>query len=235
MFTFDMNILIIEDNIQVARNIKRMCQKIPVVNNVDIALGFQNGREKAQTGIYDLCLADISGGECSLEAANFIEHLRDICGEMPIIVITSVSSQEYLEKEGILLNATDYIFTPFHAKELELRIQRWLVGPVRQPTTKIAYDKLIYDFDTNEFYFEEKKLSLTKGEKSLLLILLKNSEKLLSSYLIKEKYWGDYSERGRNIRSNIQYLRKSLQPVCADWIRTVRGEGYILKKEKILK
>lgn len=107
----------------------------------------------------------------------------------------------------------------------------------RQPLTsrKMRYKSLSYDPTENQFYFDKTQIPLTKKSKALLQIFLKHPEKLLSTNLIKRRYWGDHepTTTSRNLRSNIQILRSSLKKVnCEDWIVTVRGEGYVLKSNQ---
>jgi DNA-binding response OmpR family regulator len=225
-----MNILIVEDEVLIARMIKKICQNIPAVNTLDIVLDYDAAIHKATSGIYDLFITDIFLGKEKYNGLNFCEKLRALNIETPIMIITSIYSLEYLEK-AFSLGVNDYIMKPFHPKELELRIHRWLKGSVSKSSTRVVYDNLSYDPNLHEFYFEDKKIELTKREKALLLIFLRHSEKLIPTHLMKEKFWGDMSEKNRNIRSNIQSLRKSLGNSCANWIQTVRGEGYILKKD----
>jgi DNA-binding response OmpR family regulator len=225
-----MNILIVEDEVLIARMIKKICQNIPAVNTLDIVMDYDSATLKAASGIYDLFITDIFLGKNRSNGLDFCEKLRALNIDSPIIIITSIYSLEYLEK-AFSLGVNDYIMKPFHPKELELRIHRWLKGVVSKTSARIIYDQLSYDPDRHEFYFADSKLELTKREKALLLIFLRHSEKLIPTHLMKEKFWGDMSDKNRNIRSNIQSLRRSLGESCANWIQTVRGEGYILKKE----
>lgn len=230
VIVFSMNILIVEDEVLIARMIKRICQNIPAVNTLDIVLDYDSAIAKAASGIYDLFITDIFLGKDKNNGLDFCEKLRALNIDTPIMVITSIYSLEYLEK-AFSLGVNDYIMKPFHPKELELRIHRWLQGGSSKTSAHMHYDRLSYDPNLHEFYFDHKKLDLTKREKTLLLIFLRHSEKLLPVHVMKEKFWGDISEKNRNIRSNIQSLRRSLGNPCADWIQTVRGEGYILKKK----
>jgi DNA-binding response OmpR family regulator len=53
----------------------------------------------------------------------------------------------------------------------------------------VKYKKLIYQFDTNDFYYDKVKINLTKKSKFILFQLLLNSEKLISEENLREKLW----------------------------------------------
>jgi len=225
-----MNILIVEDEVLIVRSLRKVCHNIPLVNTVDTALNYDDALLKASSGIYDLFLTDLSLGKHQDEGLELCRYFRERYQKTPIIIITSIYSIDFLER-AFALGVNDYILKPFHPKELELRIQRWVKGNDSPSITRICYEQLSYDPITHEFFFDDMKIPLTKREKALLMILLRDPEKLIPTHVIEEKFWGDYSQRNHNIRSNIQSLRKSLGHPCAAWIQTVRGEGYILKKD----
>lgn len=224
-----MNILIVEDDFLIARSLRKICQSIHFVNSVDVVLSYDDALRKVADLGYDLFLTDLFLGVDQDEGLKLCEFLRLHHQRTPIIIVTSYYSIEYLER-AFALGVNDYLLKPFHPKEIELRIQRWMKVNDHPIIGRLQYEQLSYEPTTHEFFFEEKKLSLTKREKALLIILLRDSEKLLPTHFIEEKFWGDYSHQSHNIRSNIQSLRRSLGSSCGSWIQTVRGEGYILKK-----
>ncbi len=227
-----MNVLVVEDNKQVALSIKKTLSANKLINFVDIANDFNQAFNKIYSEVFDLILLDIFLGEKKLTGLDLCEKIRKIDKKIPIIILTSVNSIKYLER-AFKLGANDYMRKPFNKRELQLRAQRWLeLSEDFIIQKKLNYKELTYDFHTNYFYFNNKLLNMSKRNKFLLRLFLKNPEKLLSSAYIKEKFWGDYPgiSRSRNLRSNIQSLRSSLNPYCDNWLKTRRGEGYILKK-----
>jgi DNA-binding response OmpR family regulator len=227
-----MNVLIVEDNMQVALSLKKILSANKLINFVDVAHDFNQAFDKIYSGAFDLLLLDILLGKGSLTGLDLCAKIRDKNEDIPIIILTSISSISYLEK-AFKLGANDYIRKPFNSRELELRIERWMRMSEKFKTQKqLQYNEISYNFDNNQFYYEDVSIKLTKKNKFLLRLFLMNPEKLLSTAYIKEKFWGDYPSvrKSRNLRSNMQSLRNSLKPYCSDWLRTKRGEGYILKK-----
>jgi DNA-binding response OmpR family regulator len=53
----------------------------------------------------------------------------------------------------------------------------------------VKYNKITYQFDTNDFYYKDIKIILTKKSKFILFQLLLRPEKLISEETLKEKLW----------------------------------------------
>lgn len=227
-----MNVLVVEDNKQVALSVKKTLSANRLINFVDVAHDFDQAFDKIYSEVFDLLLLDIFLGEDSLTGLDLCAKIREKNDEIPIIILTSINSINYLEK-AFKLGANDYIRKPFNSRELELRIERWMqMSEKFKIQKKLQYKEISYNFHNNQFYYKNNPISLTKKNKFLLRLFMMNPEKLLSTAYIKEKFWGDYPgiRKSRNLRSNIQSLRNSLEPQCSGWLRTKRGEGYILKK-----
>lgn len=106
---------------------------------------------------------------------------------------------------------------------------------VSQKMGWLEYAGITYDPWLDEVYFLGRKLALSRRAKMLMACFLKEAERVLSSGDLCNFLWGDYdfTAASRNVRSNIQLLRRALPDQVASWIRTVRGQGYILTKKKI--
>jgi len=229
-----MNILIVEDETIIGLSIQKILKKIPFVNLVDIAHDFDEAFEKTSSNIYDIALIDIFLGNGKHNGFELCEIIRRKNQAIPLVIITAYHSIKYIEK-AFEIGANDYITKPFNHKELELRIKRWLLLSHKIKTeTEIHYNELTFKPQNNLFYFRKKALHLSKKNKILLLIFLKKPEQILSKEYLSEKLWGDYfnCDKKRNIRSNIQLLKKAVPIECSNWLYNIRGEGYILKKEK---
>lgn len=227
-----MNILIVEDEDSIAQGIKKIFTHKQMTNIVETSNCFSQGLSKYKSKIFDLILLDIFLGTNKKTGLDLLETIREKDKKTPIIMITGFQSVAYLEK-AFTLGANDYIKKPFNSKEVELRVLRWKrFRPQVKFQKKIPYKSLSYSPSTNTFSYKNSQLDLTRKNKELLKLFIKKPEQLLTKQYIQEKLWGDYDniEKQRNIRSNIQNLRKSLKSNCHTWIKTVRGEGYILKK-----
>ena len=176
--------------------------------------------------ILDLTLPDGSG--------------YDVCkrikakGDLPVIFLTAYDDEVNVIM-GFELGADDYISKPFRVKELMLRIQsvmRRYSNETSDGIIKINNLKI----NTNEakVYKNNEEIILTAMEYRLLLILLSNRGKVLSRTALLENIWdvaGDFVE-DNTLTVYIKRLRDKIEedPAKPEFIKTVRGLGYVIEK-----
>jgi DNA-binding response OmpR family regulator len=233
-----MNILIIEDDIYLSANIKKVFKKRVITNRITLLSSYECFiNELPVISSYDIILVDIKLKD--LHHQNWIDIIQIIRWKLitiPIVVISWFNDIDLIE-EAFDVWASDYIAKPFRLKELEIRIMKWFqaycMNLIFSNSQVIKYKKLTYQFDNNDFYFWDIKIDLTKKSKFILFQLLIQPEKLLSECILKEKLWWDREIiKERNLRVNILRLKKSLESVWIwNWIQNKRWEWYILKKD----
>lgn len=176
--------------------------------------------------ILDLTLPDGSG--------------YDVCkrikakGDLPVIFLTAYDDEVNVIM-GFELGADDYISKPFRVKELMLRIKsvmRRYSNETSDGIIKINNLKI----NTNEakVYKNNEEIVLTAMEYRLLLILLSNRGKVLSRTALLENIWdvaGDFVE-DNTLTVYIKRLRDKIEedPAKPEFIKTVRGLGYVIEK-----
>lgn len=176
--------------------------------------------------ILDLTLPDGSG--------------YDVCkrikakGDLPVIFLTAFDDEVNVIM-GFELGADDYISKPFRVKELMLRIKsvmRRYSNETSDGIIKINNLKI----NTNEakVYKNNEEIILTAMEYRLLLILLSNRGKVLSRTALLENIWdvaGDFVE-DNTLTVYIKRLRDKIEedPAKPEFIKTVRGLGYVIEK-----
>lgn len=176
--------------------------------------------------ILDLTLTDGSG--------------YDVCkrikakGDLPVIFLTAYDDEVNVIM-GFELGADDYISKPFRVKELMLRIKsvmRRYSNETSDGIIKINNLKI----NTNEakVYKNNEEIILTAMEYRLLLILLSNRGKVLSRTALLENIWdvaGDFVE-DNTLTVYIKRLRDKIEedPAKPEFIKTVRGLGYVIEK-----
>lgn len=162
------------------------------------------------------------------EVCKIIRKTSDI----PIIVLTA--KDQILNKVELLdMGADDYLTKPFEIEELFARIRVALRNKSNFTNTDyIYYDILKLDLKTNALYKNEKEISLTKTEYNLFHYLLLNKELVVSREKILNEVWGyDYMGEEKIVDVYINALRKKIDYNENKFIHTVRGFGYVLKKE----
>ncbi|WP_373216300.1 response regulator transcription factor [Ruminococcus sp. 5_1_39BFAA] len=179
----------------------------------------------------DLIILDIL-----MPGKNGLSVLREIHrnSRIPVIMLTALGSSEN-ELEGFQEGACDYISKPFHAQVLLARVRAALeYKAVDEPENRNRYTmgKLTVDLDGCTVRAAGVDVELTNKEYQLLVYLMENRNIVLSRNQILERIWGfDYEGDIRTIDTHIKMLRTDLGE-CGNYIRTVRGMGYVFQWEE---
>lgn len=153
----------------------------------------------------------------------------------PIIMLTAKDA-ETDKITGLTLGADDYITKPFRPLELVARVKAQLRrykkynGAPLQNENVIMHSGLVIDINTHECNLNEKPLSLTPTEFSILRILCENKGNVVSSEQLFHGIWGDeyYSKSNNTITVHIRHLREKMNDTVSNpkYIKTVWGVGY---------
>lgn len=150
----------------------------------------------------------------------------------PIIIVTDhLSSQECIE--GLQSGADDYIRKPFEKEELVERIKVVLRRNEASHTEAAPYfaaKDIMVDVSRNIATKGNAVLPLTDREYHLLVVLIRNKNKILSREMLLNQVWGhDVAVTPNVVDLYIGYLRKKLKgPQDAPYIQTVHGRGYTM-------
>ena len=220
-----MKILIVEDEAGISQFLKQGLEE----ENYQISLAY-NGRDGLKSALannYDLLLLD-----WMLPGMNGIE----ICTEFrkkntttPIIFLTAKDTiQETIA--GLKAGANDYIKKPFSFEELleRIRVQLRAVG---NEIPELQLGTIVINKQTHQVFNNGNEVSLTQKEFSLLEYLVVNKDKVCTRNEIIEDVWNIHFEYDTGVIDVfINSLRKKLNlKKEEDYIKTVRGIGYIAK------
>lgn len=186
---------------------------------------------KLDLAILDVMLPDING--------------FDICRKIrekynfPVIMLTA-KDQEIDKITGLTLGADDYITKPFRPLELVARVKaqlRRFTMYNRQETEKeesvIAFSGLVLNMDTHQCFLNEREISLTPIEFSILWFLCANRGRVVSSEELFQEVWGEKYYVGNNtVMVHIRHLREKMNDSVEHpkYIKTVWGVGYKIEK-----
>lgn len=230
-----MNILIIEDDLFLAEKIKNLFETRIITNRVSVINSLKSFYNHLSIiWSYDIILTDIklSNDIKNNDWYEIIKLIRTKNTTVPIIVISWNWDIDWL-RYAFDCWVSDYIIKPIRLKELEIRVLNWFKNYYLSNISflwKIHYYKdLSYNLETNQFYYKNEVLNLTKNNKYLLSIFFANPEKIISENFLVEKIWWDfYFILNRNLRVNILRLKKWLSPFWLDnWIKNIRWEWYL--------
>ncbi|MBK5241234.1 response regulator transcription factor [Clostridium sp.] len=148
---------------------------------------------------------------------------------VPVIMLTA-RGEEYDKLFGFELGVDDYIIKPFSPKELLARmkaiIRRSSYADEAKKETTITFDGLVIDLDSRNTYVNDKLVTLTPKEYSLLTFFVGNPNRVFSREQLLNEVWGyDFFGDDRTVDTHIKMLRESIKEY-RKFIVTVWGTGY---------
>ncbi len=220
-----MRILLIEDEKKLSENIKKGLLEQGFA--VDQAYDGSEGLFLAESESYDLIILDVM-----LPIKDGIEistHLRKTGKTIPILMLTARSRTED-KVAGLNAGADDYLSKPFEFSELLARIHALLRRSYRQPTSQIRIADLEVDPLSHTAKRSSKKLMLTPKEFSILELLARNKDQVVTRTQIIEHTWDYQFDSLSNIVDVfIATLRKKIDAGHTHkLLHTIHGVGYKL-------
>jgi len=217
-----MRLLYVEDDIQLGQATTAGLKEEFAVDwftNVDDA------EEALRQVSYDMLVLDINlPGRSGLE---FLREQRAKGMTLPVLLLTARDTVPQ-RVQGLDAGADDYLVKPYDFEELLAR-SRALVRRRSQPYRDILrYRDLAVDFTGHTVQLDGIALSLTQREFDVLRILLEEQGRCLSKDQIAEKMYGwDDEVESNTIEVYVSSLRRKLGK---EYIRTIRGLGYLMEK-----
>ncbi len=218
-----MRILLVEDEMKVARFIRRGLETEGYA--VDVASDGSTGEQKALNGQYDLLILDVL-----LPRKNGFEILSTIRQDgfkSPVLMLTARSATEDIIR-GLDKGADDYLTKPFSFDELLARV-RSLLRRGQQSKTVLRFSDIELDTVSRRATRRGKRIDLTTREYALLEFLMRNSGRVITRNQLAKEVWGLDFDPGTNIVDvYINHLRKKIDVGFENkLIRTERGKGYL--------
>jgi len=189
-------------------------------------------KQNIDLAILDVMLPDIDGFSiCRKIRENY---------RFPIIMLTA--KEEEIDKiTGLALGADDYVTKPFRPLELVARVKAQLRRFTRYNSSEpsredkvIAFAGLVLNKDTHECTLNERPLSLTPTEFSILWVLASNRGRVVSSEELFREVWGEkyFSNSNNTVMVHIRHLREKMHDNAEHpkYIKTVWGVGYKIEK-----
>jgi DNA-binding response OmpR family regulator len=220
-----MKILIVEDEVEILRNVAEYLEKEEYV--CEEAGSYIEGLEKITVYDYDCILLDINlPGGSGLQLLEKLKEMNKLDG---VIIISAKDTLEDKVK-SLELGADDYLTKPFHLSELNARIKSLYRRKAFDGNNKVTFDNLTLDFSEKNLKVREKPVKLTKTEFQLLTYLFANKNRVVPKESIAEHLYGDHIDQSDSydfLYSHIKNLkRKMLVAGSRDYIKSIYGMGY---------
>ncbi|MGD8346216.1 MAG: response regulator transcription factor [Lysobacterales bacterium] len=216
-----MRILVVEDNPEVARQLKDTMERELFV--VDVAQDGERGWFMGDTESYDAVILDL--GLPKLDGLTVLQRWRQGGNHVPVLILTSRDT--WREKvAGLRAGADDYLAKPFEMEELLARMEALLRRATGHSSPILKSGPVELDSSSARVTMNGNPVSLTAQEYRALQYMMQNEGKVVSKAELSEHIYEQVVERDSNvIEVLINHLRNKLSP---DLIKTRRGLGYQL-------
>ncbi len=187
---------------------------------------------KVDLAILDVMMPDMDG----------FSLCRKIREKYNFPIIFATAKVEDMDKiTGLSIGADDYVTKPFQPLELLARVKAQLrrYKKYNQETNdntknEIDFRGIRINYDTHEFFFNEKPIELTKTEFSILWELCVNRGNVVKSDDLFSRVWKEkyYLKDNNTIMVHIRHLREKMNDggKMPKYIKTVYGMGYKIEK-----
>ena len=236
------NILIIEDNRDIAEGLRRTLEVEGYT--AEVALDGEQGLARLAARpprlvILDLMLPRVDG-------FHVLRRLRDAGHEMPVLIL-SARGDEVDKVRGFRIGADDYVTKPFGLRELLARVdalfrrQRRLSSHTAEGSGRAAGAADVARFGDVEVRLGSRTVlkrgapvALRPKELDLLRALIERAGVVSSRRELLEVVWEyDPAVRTRTVDTHVLALRRKLEddPTNPRYIVTARKAGYMLRLE----
>ncbi len=218
-----MRILLTEDDLALAENLKKMLQDNHF--SVDVSHDGEDGLFQILEYPYDLAIIDI--GLPKKDGMSLIREARAKGITIPVLILTA--RDRWQEKvEGLDAGADDYLTKPFHNEELLARCNALIRRAVGKSEPEMTAGPIRLNTRTQLVTVDGKSVTLTAFEYKVLEYLMLNPEKVISKTELTEHiYDQDFDLDSNVIEVFVLRLRKKLDPGSKlAPIETLRGRGY---------
>lgn len=218
-----MNILLIEDNRDLAQNVFDYLEAKG--HAMDLAEDGISGLHFAAANHYDVLILDwmLPG----IDGLTLCRRFREAGKQTPVLMLTARDSLND-KIAGLEAGADDYVVKPFSLRELEARLLALVRrAQVREGGATLQVGNLSFDPGTLKVMRGERTIELPPIPLKLLEILMRQSPRVLAREDIEHAIWGDSPPDSDALRAHLHVLRSAIdRQGDKPLIKTLRGIGY---------
>ncbi len=219
-----MRLLLVEDDAILGNGIEVGLKQAGFA--VDWARDGRSAQLALEATDYELVVLDL--GLPRVSGLDLLQQLRARGSDLPVLVLTARDTVRD-RVGGLDAGADDYLVKPFDLSELVARIRALLRRAHGRSTDTIRHLDIVLTPASLVVTRGEETVSLSGRECAILVELLEHRGMALSRARLEESLYGWGEEIESNaVEVHIHNLRRKLG---ADLIRTVRGVGYMIRKE----
>ncbi len=220
-----MRVLLVEDDPMIGASVQKGLRQDGF--SVDWVRDGGAAEAALATHTYDGVLLDL--GLPKKSGVEVLKTLRRSGNDVPVLIVTARDAVAD-RIAGLDHGADDYILKPFDLDELAARIRAVVRRRAGRADPVIRVGEVTLEPASHRVTLRGKDVALSARELALLEALLDRRGAILSRGQLEERIYG----WGEEIESNavevyVHALRKKLG---ADFVKTVRGVGYVVPNEK---
>jgi DNA-binding response OmpR family regulator len=223
-------VLIVEDEKTLAYEIEAFLKKACYV--CELAHFGSKALEMLDLNQYDFILLDL--GLPDRDGLELLQEAKKLNPDAAYIILTARGTIEDRIK-GLDLGADDYLPKPFSLPELQSRMQAISRRKFGIKNEAIPIGEFQVDFQNRTLFNNTTQIELTRKEFDLLSYMLLHKNRVLTRMQLSEHIWGSFTEDDSDsnyIDVHIKNIRKKLGNYASvDWLETIRGVGYKIKKQ----
>lgn len=229
------NILIVDDDIDVAETVARTLQRAGF--ETMISYRGSDALQMAHDRHPDLVVLDVRmPGMDGIEVCRLLRAMPSL-SRVPILFL-SAKGEVTDRLEGFEAGADDYIVKPFDLRELELRVKA-LLRRARQSesaaTGVFRVGPMVLDPRTFELRTPDRTVLLTPVEFDLMQFLMRHPGQVFSAALLLQEVWGYPPGMGTTdlVRVHVKNLREKIEPDPRRprYIRNIPRRGYAVASD----
>jgi len=224
-----LNILLVEDQQNIARNISDYMEAKG--HRFDFASQGKHGLELALEHHFDLIILDLNLPK--MDGLEVCQQIRQLSSRhIPILMLTARDSIED-KITGFTAGADDYLTKPFSLQELEVRCLALSRRHLLQTSDELTIGPLIIDRQKKQVSRDGQLLELHAMGVRIITVLAEAYPQVVSRSELTQKLWGDEPTESDAMRSHIYQLRNVLdKPFDYPILKTVHGVGFTLEVDK---
>ena len=225
-----MKVLIVEDEKTLAFEVEAFLKKAFYL--CELAHTGRKALEMLDLNLYDFILLDL--GLPDIDGLKLLEQAKKLNPDAAYIILTARGNIEDRIK-GLDLGADDYLPKPFSLPELQSRMQAISRRKFGIKNESIPIGEFEVDLQNRTLSNKNNPVELTRKEFDLLSYMLLHKNRVLTRIQLSEHIWGSFTDDDSDsnyIDVHIKNIRKKLSSHApVDWLETVRGVGYKIKKQ----
>ncbi len=224
-----MRILVIEDEVKLARFIERGLREEGY--SVDVVGDGDGGLHSAMETDYDLVVLDVMLP--GREGFQILRRLRSAGRETRVLMLTALDGVTE-RVQGLEDGADDYLGKPFAYSEFLARVKALLRRGRERAPGRLTVADLVLDRRTRQVTRGGRPVSLTVKEYAVLEFLMQRVDEVVSRTALAEHVWDEnYEPMSNTIDVTVYHLRQKVdRGFAVRLVHTIRGAGYCLRIER---